>query len=313
MQHGKHGGQRPAQQQHDGRPQGVRQRRQAGRHQGVGFADETKLEHARSHLRRANERAHGYRSGQAQAGELQDARKVRGHGRADKPRHAKGIGQAPPNAPVHGCGRLDGFGSFGGFMWRGRVGGKHPASSGARQARVEGQGHQHVQHHPTPTRPTPAPFGRHPSAERPAHGAGKTRNEGDAGDGRARLVAKQTHQGGKGCFIKASPHGQAQHAPCQSHVQGVLRHRQTSQAQHEDTIAQHEHWPSTKTIDGFARAGPNGRAEEHGQRESHEDLGWGDAQALGHGLGQHRWQVIAGTPSQGLGQPQEHDVARLWS
>ena len=215
----------PQQEQHDDaeRMPGGRETR---RHQRMEPAEEPRFQQPRRDLRRADHRPRGDGLRRGGARRFEQSRQVHRHRRRDDPGGSEGEAQQP-HVAVHGDMRFRMLGAVG-RGWR-RVGLRD-------QETVERETQDDVRRRPGKAGVAPADRLQAPLGQRPADGAGKSRDQRDPGDRLARLVAVDTAERGEGGVVQAEPHADAEDQPRRPHHLDRVRHGQHDQSRGDDDV-----------------------------------------------------------------------------
>lgn len=295
------GGRSPQQHQHRG-TQGMHERRDAGRMQGMQAAQQPELQQPPGHLGRPHQGAGQQHGGRRGAGHVQQTRQVSGHGGADEPGHRE--------HPTQQRGGEDG--RRGGLRHRGRHGARawRDGCVGPRQPGIERQADDQVQAGPGPAGTAPAQRMLQRRRQRPADGAGKAGDEGDAGDGTARLMAVEPHQRGERGFVEPAAHRHTHDQPGREQADRPAGQGHQRQAEGKQRAGGHQHRPTAPAVDAPAGVRPHDGRHDQGRREGGEDGGLAHAQLRRHRPRQHGGQVVGRGPGQRLGAAQGGDDAQ---
>ena len=171
------------------------------------------------------------------------------------------------------------------------------------------QRHDQKQMQPRIDKAGRAPAGMldHEGAERPADGAGKSAEQREIGDRRARLAAVHASERGENRVVKAGAHAEAdQHPGGEIHRQR-WRSADTGKPRRIAKRAREQHRPPPAFVDDAAdlrgnQAGNQKPERGAGDHVAERPAGFGDDR-----LGKHRRKIERGAPGQDLANAQRRD------
>ena len=211
---------------------------------------------------------------------------MRRHGGADKPRQGKHQRQQHSAFKRHGR-----AGAYRHLRRTWRCMGRRMLRT--RQRQIEWQRHQQMQRRPDKTGAPPTQPSLKRSGQRPAHGAGKAGDQGDAGNHIARVLAIEPHQGGKRGLVQTARHGHAHHHPGRKQAPRAGSQTQARQPGGKHDVAQRQDRAPAQRVNGAPGARPQKSRDHQTHRKRRKGRGHRHTQVTRHGCRQNGGQVVA--------------------
>ena len=189
---------------------------------------------------------------------LQNARQVRGHGRAAEP--ARGEDERKRDHCSH---------ALLSAAVRRRVRCRFRMRLRLWQVQVKRQPDHEMRRGPDVACDAPAEL-RPCTRKRPAHRAREAGDERDAGDRAARIRPIDTRERGKRRFVESRAHARADHEPAADEHASTARRAEDRKARREDQTRAGEHLPPAEEVDQPTGERPERRGEEQSGRKSDE-------------------------------------------
>ena len=164
------------------------------------------------------------------------------------------------------------------------------------QQSIQRQAQQQMQRCPGEAGAAPADVRFQEGGQRPAHRARESRDERDASDGAARVLAVEPNECCERGLVQTAAHADAKHDPGTEQTDRPLRESQCCQAECKHEAGAHQNRSATPTVDGAAGPRAEQRRHDERDRERREDRRHRDTEVSGHRRRQHRWQVVRRTP-----------------
>ena len=176
---------------------------------------------------------------------------------------------------------------------------------------IDRQADQDMRRRPGKTGVTPADIFQSPGGQRPAYGRGKTRDQRDAGDGPARVVAIDAPERGEGRVVQAKSHADSEQQPGHHQHRDRIAAAEHHQSRRQRQVGSRQHRPAADQIDLPADTRAEHCRNHQRAGERGKDPVRGNAEIAPDRIGQDRRQIIAGSPGQRLRGAERRNEGKL--